>query len=378
MTAEDLQKLLESNFAPDFNLLGLRLGELLSLPATLLTLAVIAEMLLPISSIWNLSRLKNTFEELSKKVNLPNRKLTHRYFAGFMLILLISLIFIFLVSVSKVISGSDSIISFIILIFLLRQNPTQVLIGRLKNALDNNELKEAKIILAPQVLRETKKLSYMGLCKAGCESAILRLFSSWFAIMVWFFILGDIGALIMALSSVFCEAFNMKLEKYSSFGLFASRLEQTLLIPPAFIFALLNFLTPHPVVALKEGLRAAKEYPAPISGFILGLIGSSLKISLGGPRYYEGNLIRFPKVGDKTNPNSASLIKVLRRMRYFGVLLLGFGIAFNLYIAENLPKIEEYSLPKIVTEENLLPKDEITPQDKSPKDKGLSNLEGLI
>ena len=95
MTAEDLQKLLESNFAPDFNLLGLRLGELLSLPATLLTLAVIAEMLLPISSIWNLSRLKNTFEELSKKVNLPNRKLTHRYFAGFMLILLISLIFIF-------------------------------------------------------------------------------------------------------------------------------------------------------------------------------------------------------------------------------------------------------------------------------------------
>lgn len=378
MTAEDLQKLFESNFAPDFNLLGLRLGELLSLPATLLTLAVIAEMLLPISSLWNLSRLRATFEELSEKVNLPNRKLTHRYFAGFMLILLISLIFLFLVSVSKLISGSDSIISFIILIFLLRLNPTQVLISRLKNALDNNELKEAKIILAPKVLRETRKLSYMGLCKAGCESAILRLTSSWFAIMVWFLILGDLGALIMALSSVFCEAFNMKLEKYSSFGLFASRLEQTLLIPPAFILALLNFLTPHPILALKEGIRASKEYPAPLSGFILGLIGVSLNINLGGPRYYEGNLVRLPRVGAKTNPNSTSLIKVLRRMRFFGVLLLGFGITFNLYVAENLPKIEEYTLPQMVHEENIFQKEEVKPQDKPQKDKDLSNLEGLI
>ncbi len=302
--------------------LSFDIPNLLHLPAVILAAAAALEMLLPFSAMVNLSSLVPTFQALAKKVNNSSHSLSQRYFSGFMLPFLILVIFLLLLGVLELVSGFDLVVSLVLLVFLLRFYSTQNLILKIKELIDRQEIQKARRILSDSLLRDTEKLSAMGLCKAGCEHTVLKLFSSWFAVMVWFLILGDAGALIMALSCVFCEAFNMKDPEYGSFGTFSSRLQQSLLIVPALVFTILTLATRHPVNAVKEGLNASKTYPVKVSGYILGLMGFTLNISLGGPRYYMGYLYRYQKVGSLRDPEALDLIKVLRRMRSLGLLLI--------------------------------------------------------
>lgn len=364
MEENPLETLMAEGLRPDFNLLAEQLTRLAALPATELTLAVLLEMLLPLSTLWSLSRLTPTFEDLALKVNREGRMQSQRYFAGFMLCMLILLVISLLTALLTALSYGDGIVSVLLLLFLLRLNPVQRLITSLSAALDRDEKKSARRILQPFVLRQTARLSAMGLAKAGCESAVLRLFGSWFAVMVWFLLLGNLGAVLMALSAVLSEAFNVKRQRYATFGLFAARLNQALLIPPALALTVTMLISRHPLAAIRAGLEGFRSYPMGISGYVLALMGKSLGISLGGPRYYEDVLCRYPRLGGERDPQSHDLLRVLRRLRINGVLFLGLAIAGNLCLSEDLPAIapKEPESVTVPAGERPDPLEELLPQ----------------
>lgn len=305
------------------------LGTLLSTPAILLLISFILELLCPLSSLYNLKSLIPVYRQLALKVNGDHRSLKEKYFAGFMLPLLIAAMILMLVMLLLTISGFDVIISIVLLYMLLERGNVSSFAAALAKALKQDRKDQGRSVLKKLVLRDTGNLSAMGLSKAGCETIILRLFNSYFAIMIWYLILGDIGAVLMGLSVSLNYAFNCKLVSYQSFGLFSSKLYQCLLYVPALAFGVLCLIAAHPLENLKKDLDDAKLYPCPVTGFILASVGAALDLSLGGPRFYEGTKIYYAKVGGTGDPKPEDLKRCLKfvKTRVYLLLIIAAGAA---------------------------------------------------
>ncbi len=305
------------------------LGTLLSTPAILLAISFVLELLCPLSSLYSLKSFIPVYRQLALKVNGDHRSLKEKYFAGFMLPLIIMAMILMLVMLLLTISGFDVIVTIVLLYMLLERGKVSSIAAQLSRDLKQDRKELGRSILKKLVLRDTASLSAMGLSKAGCETIVLRLFNSYFAVMIWYLALGDIGAVLMGLSVSLNYAFNCKLAAYQSFGLFSSRLYQCLLYLPALAFGVLCLISSHPLENLKRALNDAKLYPCPVTGFILSSVGAALDVSLGGPRFYEGAKIYYAKMGGKNDPKPSDLKRCLKFVmtRVYLLLILAIGAA---------------------------------------------------
>lgn len=308
--------------------------QLIQDPAAILMAAALLEMWLPLPRAWRAARLTPLFNALGSKVNRPQRSSSERYFAGILLPLLILGVVLFLTLLLFTLAGFEVWLSFVLLILLLELNPQERLALQLKKLLTQGQKQKAKELLTSQVLRDTTPLSAMGTAKAGCECIALRLFSGWFAVIVWYLILGIEGAVLMQTVFVLNTAFNVKLAANRSFGLGIRRILQAMLLLPALVYGLLHLLNLRGFKQFKAGFAGMQNCAAaPCSGFMLSLTAYLLHLSLGGPRYYEGTLVRYSPTGGEHNPMPQDLLRVLQHVRFYGFLLIGIALAVNIALA---------------------------------------------
>ena len=305
---------------------------LLSEPSLILALAIIIEMLLPLPKKCKLSALYSIFAGLGRKVNRSGDSQSQRAFAGFFLPFLILTCLIFILLTVDIISNFDSLITLVALVYILELKYPQDQVIKVDRALHEGFKDKAKELLSSIVLRDTTPLSEVGIIKAGAESAILRIFEGWFAVIVWYYIAGIEGALMMQTIAVMARAFNYKLQGNHQFGKTIFHVYQVLLTFPAVVLALTLCCSLHPLKALQAGWAAYKTYPAATSGFVLGAIGGSLNLSLGGPRYYQGYIMRLPRVGGEGTPQGNDILRAMRKIRMAGLILLIVTILFDLNV----------------------------------------------
>lgn len=321
-----------SIFNQTFNSQNFTPGILLNEVSLIITLAVIIEMFIPISRRFKIEGLSNIFKGLGRKVNRSGDGSQQRAIAGILLPSLILTILFVLIFTLDALSDFDKIITLIVMIFLLDLKYPQDQSILVHRALKEGFNDKAKSLLEPMVLRECNKLSSMGIAKACCEATILRIFSGWFSVIVWYFIAGIEGALIMQTIVVLSRNFNYKLRGNYQFGRFIFRLHQIAIFIPACFLMLMLMFSRNPMRHFSVVGDAFKQYPAPVSGMVLAAVGASLDISLGGPRYYQGNVMRLPKLGGAQDPMQDSILKAMRKVRMCGLILLILSIVIGLNI----------------------------------------------
>ncbi|MCF2949518.1 cobalamin biosynthesis protein [Paraglaciecola aquimarina] len=183
----------------------------------------------------------------------------------------------------------------LLLLIALRYKNTQLVCHRLSKqiALDKKIL--ARHTLQPIVLRETNQMSVLGLAKAACETLILRFNYQYCGVMFWFMLTGGVGAILYRLLYESSQSWNIKLTRFSNFGLSVKFLVTCLQWLPTLLsgFSLaLASLTFRGLFALSK-VKTLLD----IRGYILNVGGACLNIELAGPAIYQQHKIRTIKCG---------------------------------------------------------------------------------
>lgn len=162
-------------------------------------------------------------------------------------------------------------------------------------ALSRQQKMLARHALSQIVLRETQKMSSLGMVKANIESVLLRYSYQYCAVIFWYLITGGVGALTYRLIYELSLCWNSKLLRFRHFGQ-----------PVRYVVSILQWL-PSKLACLSIVLavninRGSAALFQRISYkcnhlFVLNLCGASLGIELGGPAYYEQQKFRTSKCG---------------------------------------------------------------------------------
>ena len=65
---------------------------------------------------------------------------------------------------------------------------------------------------------------------------------------------------------------------------------------------------------------------------VMDMLGSFANISLGGPRYYEGELVRLPKLGGENEPEITSPLKLYNKLRFCGILFVCVCVIMHIFL----------------------------------------------
>jgi adenosylcobinamide-phosphate synthase len=302
-------------------------------PASLLGLALLLEWLLPLPTSVKPSAVLPLLERLSLKVNRRGSPATQQWLAG----LLTPLTVLFPVLLGqwalRNLSLSEALFDLVLLLWLIEWRPLKNESRGLQQLIRGNKLNMARLQLARWTRRDTARLSLMGVCKAASEMTILRWLGQWFGVGFWFLVAGIEGALTFRLLQLMAQAFTPKLPRNLLFGEFCCRLYRLSLLLPGWFATLLLGAFPGGGHALLAAFRQAKGWHSSGSGALLAAMAAGLGISLGGPRFYLEQKIRYVRLGGPQEPDLQAFTRVHQRLTALSMLLLvllfGFeGIAF--------------------------------------------------
>ncbi len=166
---------------------------------------------------------------------------------------------------------------------------------RVTAALSKQQKMLARHALSQIVLRETQKMSSLGMVKANIESILLRYSYQYCAVIFWYFISGGMGALTYRLIYELSLCWNNKLPKFRHFGRPVRHVVNILQWLPSKLACLSIVL----VVNINQGTKALFQRISYQCNhlFILNLCGASFGIELGGPAYYEQRKVLSSKCG---------------------------------------------------------------------------------
>lgn len=225
---------------------------------------------------------------------------------------------------------------FELLLFLIA---IQIQPARRHFKLTGKALREEKKLLARHhlsliVLRNTQRLSPLGIAKAAVESMILRYNYQVFGSICWFIVTGGLGALAVRLLFEMSQCWNVKLQQNHNFGKFCSYLVTLIFLPSSIIFCILFMLAQGFIRGL-NGLSYLKSTSGIIwsnGPLVKAVCGGSLGIRLGGPAYYNGLKQRYPKLGGKREVVYADLKRLNQALfRVLAISLVGLFLSTSLF-----------------------------------------------
>lgn len=304
----------------------------LSQHAVILLIAMLIEMFIPIKKRFRLIRFDELFCFLSYKVNKKDNTQEQNLLSGFLLVILIYAVFLIIILLIKFIADFYTIISIVLLTLLLEFHYIDKKAVRFYRLCRDNQIDEAKALAQSMCLRDCQRLSMMGLQKAMCDSIALRLFYGYFAVMIWFLIAGIPGALFMQLSNVLTHCYNKKLAKFDSFGQSIYRIHQAICIIPLFCFLLIVLICTFRFKLILKSIENRNKHPNFITAIYLYTIAKLADVSLLGPRYYEDTLYRYSRLGPSINPDQASALKVLRKVRFYAIILVVISVLVDTFV----------------------------------------------
>jgi len=197
---------------------------------------------------------------------------------------------------------------------------------------------EAKQLLNPWLLRDTEKLSSLGLAKSCVEMLLLRAIQNLFTIGLVFLVFGPLAALTSRLLIEMHYSWNPKKNSFSPFGNSVAFIVNVIQWLPSRIFSLVllfSCIGKHFVLFF----RLSRPYFFQLNqNYVLNLFALSLEIKLGGVAMYQG--VKLRKIGYNDHgrqPQATDIIHASKRISqvfYFCFLFLAmltlFTYSFNL------------------------------------------------
>ena len=220
---------------------------------------------------------------------------------------------------------SEYPIFFDILMLLIAIKFKQVIIQtkKVSAALRSEKNILARQRLSPLVLRETEKMSPMGLVKANIESVLLRFCYQYCSVIFWYMLAGGVGALIYRILYELCLCWNDKQPKFKHFGQPIRWLTTILQSVPS-VLATFSIICAGNIHQGIKMLIQKSSYQS-MHAFILNCSGASLDVELGGPAYYGQHKIRTLAYGGKKQVILADNLQALNIInRAIWVWLTGY------------------------------------------------------
>ncbi len=296
--------------------LDLMADALLSTTAAILVGAALLEAVIPWPSHLRLSAVTPLLTRLGHKVHRPDGSPGQQMQAGLLAMLVVWLPCAAGLWSLRNLALSEPIFDLLFLLLMLESRPLRELAHATRSLATQETLPLARLQAAPWLKRETGKLSAMGIAKAVTESCALRLVGQWAGPLMGYALAGVQGALLWRLTQLMSQGWSMKDPAFGYFGRAASALYQGLNAPTILLLGL-PLLLPR----LKQAtqlLRSGAIWPYPTIGMLLMLLADKCRIRLGGPRYYQGTLQRWPILGCGDDPNGESPRKVLNILQGIG------------------------------------------------------------
>ena len=167
-------------------------------------------------------------------------------------------------------------------------------------ALQADDLPDARRLTGRIVSRDTNDASASDLAKAGAESLLENGNDAVFGTLFWFVVAGGPGALLFRLANTLDAMWGYRNARFNLFGRVAARIDDVLNLVPARLTALSYVL-----LAPRGGhLRAwrcwrtqAPAWSSPNAGPVMASGAGALGIALGGAARYNGVLEQRPPLG---------------------------------------------------------------------------------
>jgi adenosylcobinamide-phosphate synthase len=218
----------------------------------------------------------------------------------------------------------------LMLLVALRFQPIISTSQQVTRALTGNKKVLARHTVAQMLLRETDKMSAVGITKANVEALLLRYFYQYSAVIFWYVVAGGSGALIYRLLFEFSQCWNTKIARFRHFGWSLRHLLNILQWIPSKLTSLSIILAGD----VMQGLKAIGQGKSYVNShfFILNISGASLGLQLSGPKYYEQQKFRSINCGGPRQVILADINRTLRLLNratsvYLGIFFVGYALS---------------------------------------------------
>jgi adenosylcobinamide-phosphate synthase len=296
--------------------LKLMADALLSTTAAILVGAALLEAVIPWPSHLRLSAITPLVIRLGHKVHRADGTPRQQLQAGMLAMLVVWVPCAAGLWSLRNLALSEPLFDLLFLLLMIESRPLRELAHATRSLVTQETLPLARLQAAPWLKRETGKLSAMGIAKAVTESCALRLVGQWAGPLLGYALAGVQGALLWRLTQLMSQGWSMKDPAFGYFGRAASALYQGLNAPTLLLLGL-PLLLPR-IRQATQLLRSGAIWPYPAIGMLLTLLADKCRLRLGGPRYYQGTLQRWPILGSGDDPDGESPRKVLNILQAMG------------------------------------------------------------
>ncbi len=301
---------------------------LASTTAAIMVGAALLESLLPWPARFRPGATVPLLTRLGHKVYRPDGSPSQQRQAGLLALLVVWVPCAAGLWAVRNLSLSEPLFDLLFLLLMLESRPLRELAQGSRALATQETLVVARLQAASWLRRETGALSVMGLNKAVSETCVLRLVGQWAGPLLGFALAGVQGALLWRLAQLMNQAWSPKQAEFVHFGRAASALYQGLCAPAILLLALPLALTR--LRQLGSKLRLALRWPYPAMGGLLSLLAQSTGCRLGGPRYYQGQLVRLPVFDEGAEPDATLPRRLLHRLLLIGWGWLGLSLLLTL------------------------------------------------
>ncbi|MGY3889072.1 cobalamin biosynthesis protein CobD/CbiB [Aeromonas mytilicola] len=301
---------------------------LASTTAAIMVGAALLEALLPWPARFRPGATVPLLTRLGHKVYRPDGSPSQQRQAGLLALLVVWVPCAAGLWAVRNLSLSEPLFDLLFLLLMLESRPLRELAQGSRALATQETLVVARLQAASWLRRETGALSVMGLNKAVSETCVLRLVGQWAGPLLGFALAGVQGALLWRLAQLMNQAWSPKQAEFVHFGRAASALYQGLCAPAILLLALPLALTR--LRQLGSKLRLALRWPYPAMGGLLSLLAQSTGCRLGGPRYYQGQLVRLPVFDEGAEPDATLPRRLLHRLLLIGWGWLGLSLLLTL------------------------------------------------
>lgn len=199
----------------------------------------------------------------------------------------------------------------------------------------SGDLVEARRRVGAIVGRDTDGLDEAGVTRAAVESVAESTVDGVTAPLFFAVVAGPVGAIVYRAINTLDSMFGHQDERYCRFGWAAARIDDLANYIPARLTAPLICLAAallrlRPGLAVRTLLRDGRKHSSPNAGLTEAAMAGALGVELGGPNYYDGQLLEKPTIGQSIVPLAAHDIKLANALMFVTTgLLLALCLALR-------------------------------------------------
>ena len=270
----------------------------------------------------------------AKVLSLERNSIRQQKISGALACIVLLLPFCSMLAVFKYLSEYPIFFEALMLLVALRFQEIPKQTRRVCAALLKQQKMLARHALSQIVIRETEKMSPLGMVKANIESLLLRYSYQYCSVIFWYLLTGGVGALIYRLVYELSLCWNNKLARFKYFGQPVRHVVNVLQWLPSKLASLSVVLA----VNISQGSAALFQSVSYQCNhlFVLNVCGASLGIELGGPAFYEQQKVRTKKCGGNRQiilADNARALAAINRATWVWLTFYFMGCALSFLIA---------------------------------------------